>query len=54
MFALRMSIFPSNALRGVRGWDGFCAKAVMPNVMAIAEAMAPREILRVLEALQFN
>src|SRR6266853_1434010 len=50
MFALRMSIFPSNALRGLRSRGESCARAVMPNVMAIAEAMAPREILRVLEA----
>jgi hypothetical protein len=54
MLALRMSIFPSNSLRGVWSWDGFCAWAVMPNVMAITEAMTPREILRVLVALQFN
>jgi hypothetical protein len=54
MFALRMSILPSNALRGVRSRGESCASAVMPIVMAIAEARAPREIMRVLEALQFN
>jgi hypothetical protein len=52
MFALRMSIFPWKVLRGARGLGESCARAVMPSVMAIAEARAPREILRV-KALQF-
>jgi hypothetical protein len=47
-----MSIFPWNVLRGVRSLEAFCAKAVMPSAMAIAEAMATREIPRLLEALQ--
>jgi hypothetical protein len=54
MFAWLMSIFPSTALRGVRSRGESCANAVMPKVMAIAEARALRENLRLLEALQFN
>ena len=54
IFARPMSIFPSTALRGVRSRGESCASAVMPKVMAIAEARAPRENLRLLEALQFN
>jgi hypothetical protein len=49
MFTLRMSSFPLEILRGTRGLGGFCAIAVMPNAMAIAEAMARREILQSLE-----
>src|ERR1700722_17173724 len=47
-----MSIFPSTALRGVRSLEAFCAKAVMPSAMVIAEAITSREIPRLLEALQ--
>jgi hypothetical protein len=54
MFAWLMSIFPSTALRGVRSRGESCANAVMLKVMAIAEARALRENLRLLEALQFN
>jgi hypothetical protein len=53
MFAWLMSIFPSTALRGIRSWGESCAKAVRPSEIAIAEAKAPREILRV-KALQFK
>src|SRR5271154_6847710 len=49
MFTLRMSSFPLEILRGTRGLGESCAIAVMPNAMAIAEAMAPREIPRPLE-----
>jgi hypothetical protein len=52
IFALLMSILPWNVLRGVRRTEAFCAKAVMPSVMAIAEAMTTRETRRLLEALQ--
>ena len=54
MFAWLMSIFPSTALRGTRGRGESCAKAVTPSEIAIAEARAPREIARVLNALQFK
>src|SRR5271169_3429844 len=46
MLALRMSILALKALRGTRGLGESCAIAAMPNVMAIADARAPREILR--------
>src|SRR5271156_3871537 len=49
-----MSIFPSTALRGVRSRGESCAKAVRPSEIAIAEARAPREIARLLKALQFK
>ena len=52
--AARMSILPPNARRGARIRCESCAEAVMPKVMAITEAKAHREILRVFEALQFN
>jgi hypothetical protein len=55
--ALRMSIFPLNNLRGVRIARGFgvvCATADIPNVMEIADAMTPTNILRMLNTLQFN
>jgi hypothetical protein len=52
MFALRISIFPWDVLRGVRRTEVFCAKAVMPSVMVIAEAMTRHETPRLLEALQ--
>ena len=51
MFALRMSILPWKVLFGVRSRGAFCAKAVMPSVMAIAEAMTTRETPRLLEVL---
>src|ERR1700739_1550298 len=54
IIALRISILPSNALRGMRGWGESCARAATPNVTAIAEAMMPREIRRVLVALKVN
>ena len=54
IFAWLMSIFPSTALRGMRSRGESCANAVMPKVMAIAEARALRENLRLVEALQFN
>jgi len=53
MFALLMSIFPWKVLRGRRGLGEFCARAVMPSVMAIAEVMTTREIPRLVKALQF-
>ncbi len=53
MFALRMSILPWNALRGVRSRGESCAKAVIANVIAMAGAMA-REIRRMLKSLQLN
>src|SRR5277367_5271513 len=52
MFALRMSILPSNALRGVRSGGELCASADMPNVITIAEAMTTLETPRLLEALR--
>jgi hypothetical protein len=54
MFALRMSIFPLNSLRGVRSAGAVCAEAVMPSVKTIAEAMTTREMSRTLQALKFN
>ena len=38
MFALRMSIFPSNALRGLRKRGESCAKAVKLSAIATAKA----------------
>src|SRR5258705_839306 len=37
MVALRMSIFPSNALRGMRCRGESCANAVTPSITAIAK-----------------
>jgi len=54
MYALPISILPSNALCGERCLGESCARAVTLNEMAIAEARAPREILRVLKVLQSN
>jgi hypothetical protein len=53
IFALRKSIFPGNALRGVRTRGESCARAVIAKVKAMAGAMA-REILRMLKSLQLN
>ena len=52
MFALLMSSLPWKILFGVRSRGVFCAKAVMPSVMAIDEAMTTRETPRLLEVLQ--
>jgi hypothetical protein len=46
-----MSILAWDNLRGVRSGAEFCASAVIPKATAIAEAMTPREILRVLRVL---
>jgi hypothetical protein len=47
------SIALSMALRGVLSRGESCAKAVMPSVIAIAEAMV-RETRRTLRFLQFK
>ena len=44
-----MSIALADATRGMRRRGESCAKSVMPSVMAIAQATAPRDIIRVLE-----
>jgi hypothetical protein len=54
MFALRMSILPSNALRGIRSCGESCARAPMLSEMPIAAAIVPLEMLRSFEFIQLN
>jgi hypothetical protein len=54
MLALRMSILPSNALRGMRSRGESCAKAPMLSEMPIATAIVPLEMVRSFEFIQLN